>query len=72
MHKDGQRADVVVHDIPIELKFAPSNTELDRLIGQVARYKKNWGDVIVVIVKGSKENHTRLDTYMKGTTIVKG
>lgn len=72
VHKDGQRADLVVHNIPIEIKFQPTGTELDRLVGQIARYKKNWGDVIVVVVKGSKEDYTRLEVYARGTTVIKG
>ncbi len=46
------RADLVVWGIPLELKFDPSKSELDRAVGQVLGYKRVWGDALLVVVGG--------------------
>ena len=65
-----QRADILIGKTPIELKYNPTGPETDRLVGQLLRYKKEWGRAIAVIVKGRKETENRIKAYAKGVKVV--
>lgn len=72
VHKDGAIVDILVKNVPIEIKYRPSGVEMDRLVGQLSRYVRVWGNVIAVLVKSSRDDQRRIETYApRGVTVVR-
>jgi hypothetical protein len=70
-----QRVDIVVHDkVPIELKKdLKSNAVLQRTIGQIEQYLKEWECLVLVLCGDVKEDLLRLlKEHVKDKTDIMG
>jgi len=55
--KGESEADILIENkLPIETKVNPNKSEFDRLTGQVSRQKKEFGEVIVVLFRISRND----------------
>jgi hypothetical protein len=52
---------LAIHGIGIEIKFKPDRSEYDRLVGQIVRHLREYGVVIVLIIRPDKRD--LLDEY---------
>lgn len=61
--KSGEIDLVVDGKVGIELKFRPTKSQLQRLIGQIEDYKEDFNELIVVMAVDSSINRQVIETY---------